>query len=60
MGIPKNLWEAGKQDNSLQDKKLIEALRERLNNKIQKDPKLAKKAALILEQWLNKKPKSKP
>jgi hypothetical protein len=60
MGIPKNLWEAGKQDNSLQDKKIIEALRERLNNKIQNDPKLARKAALILEQWLNKKPKTKP
>jgi hypothetical protein len=60
MGIPKNLWEAGKQDNSLQDKKTIEALRERLNNKIQNDPKLARKAALILEHWLNKKPKTKP
>jgi hypothetical protein len=60
MGIPKNLWEAGKQENSLQDKKIIEALRERLNNKIQNDPKLARKAALILEQWLNKKPKTKP
>lgn len=54
MGVPKYLWEAGKKDTSLQDKKTIEALRERLNDKIQKDPKLAKKAALILEQWLKK------
>lgn len=43
--------------DTLQDKKIIEALRERLNVKIQNDPKLAKKAALILEQWLKK---SKP
>lgn len=57
MGIPKNLWETSKKDNSLQDKKTIEALRERLNDKIQKDPKLAKKAALILEEWLKKKSK---
>jgi hypothetical protein len=57
MGIPKNLWETNKKDTALQDKKTIEALKERLNDKIQKDPKLAKKAALILEQWLKKKPK---
>jgi len=56
MGVPKNLWETSK-DTTLQDKKTIEALRERLNDKIQKDPKLARKAALILEQWLQKKPK---
>lgn len=57
MGIPKNLWEAGKKDNSLQDKKVVESLIERLNRKIQDDPKLAKKAALILEQWLLKRSK---
>lgn len=55
MGVPKHLWETGKKDTALQDKKTIEALRERLNDKIQKDPKLAKKAALILEQWMQKK-----
>lgn len=36
------------------DKKLIEALRQRLNEKLA-DPKNAKKAALILETWLNQK-----
>jgi hypothetical protein len=29
----------------------------RLNEMIQNDPKLAKKAALILEEWIKKKPK---
>lgn len=56
MGVPKIIWETQK-DNTLQDKKKIEALKERLNDKIQKDVKMQKKAALILEMWLNKKPK---
>jgi len=38
----------------LKDKKTIETLKERLNQKIQKDQKVAKKSALILEQWLKK------
>lgn len=37
------------------DKKIIEALKKRLNDKIQNDPKTCKKAALILENWLNQK-----
>ena len=41
-------------DQSLQDKKIIEALRQRLNEKLQ-DPREARKAALILESWINKK-----
>jgi hypothetical protein len=41
-------------DQTLQDKQLIEALRQRLNEKLQ-DPKAAKKAALILEAWINQK-----
>lgn len=49
------LYPDGK-DQALQEKKLIEALRQRLNEKLQ-DPKMAKKAALILESWINKKPK---
>jgi len=40
----------------LQQNKLIEALRQRLNEKLQ-DPKMAKKAALILESWINQKRK---
>jgi hypothetical protein len=57
MGAPKIIWETSKEDKTLQDKKSIEALMKRLNEMIQKDPKLAKKAALILEEWLKKKPK---
>ena len=43
-------------DQALKDKRLIEAIRNRLNEKLQ-DPKLAKKAALILETWINQKTK---
>lgn len=43
-------------DQALQDKKLIEALITRLNQKLQ-DPQEAKKAALILEAWIQQKPK---
>jgi flagellar basal body-associated protein FliL len=46
-----------KNDQNLHDKKTIEALRQRLNEKIQNDPKLGRKAALILESWINKSPK---
>jgi hypothetical protein len=40
--------------NLYEDKRTVEALTKRLNESIQKDQKLAKKAALILEQWLKK------
>lgn len=40
---------------NLRDKKIIEALRMRLNDKIANDPKMCKKAALILEQWIHQK-----
>lgn len=43
-------------DQTLHDKNLIEALRSRLNEKLQ-DPKMAKKAAQILESWINQKRK---
>jgi hypothetical protein len=49
----KTLFSEGK-DQSIQDKKFIEAIKNRLNEKLQ-DPKLAKKAALILENWIHKK-----
>jgi hypothetical protein len=52
MGAPKIIWETSKEDKTLQDKKSIEALMKRLNEMIQNDPKLAKKAALILEDWM--------
>jgi hypothetical protein len=40
---------------NLHDKKNVESLIQRLNEKIQRDPKLAQKAALIIENWLKKK-----
>jgi hypothetical protein len=42
---------------NIQDKKFIEALKNRLNERIQQDPQLARKAALIIEKWLQQKPK---
>ncbi len=44
-------------EQALRDKMIIEELKRRLNDHIQKDPKLAKKAALILESWLHLMPK---
>lgn len=43
-------------ERNLHDKRIIEALKQRLNDKIHQDPESAKKAALIIENWL-KKPK---
>lgn len=45
------------QNQNLHDKQIIESLLKRLNEKIQKDPKLAQKAALIIESWMKIKPK---
>ena len=61
MAIPKIVWESKKdssetENKKIEDKKKVEALIKRLNEKIQKDQQTAKKAALIIEQWL-KKPK---
>ena len=56
MAAPKIIWENQK-DSNLHDKKVVESLRERLNDKIMRDPAMAKKAALILESWINKKKK---
>ncbi len=55
--LQKLYQEKQKEATNLQDKKMIEALKQRLNNKIQNSPELQKKAALIIEQWLNKKKK---
>ena len=41
-------------DQNLQDKKLIESLKRRLNEKLS-DPQVARKAALILASWINQK-----
>ena len=48
------LYQVGTNDKNLHDKKTVESLQSRLNGLIQKDPKMAKKAALIIEQWLKK------
>ncbi len=37
-----------------QEKQIVESLIKRLNDKIQKDPEVSKKAALIIENWLKK------
>jgi hypothetical protein len=57
MAVPKIIWESDKKDSLIHDKKKVEALKERLNKLIQSDIKLQKKAALIIEDWLNKKTK---
>ena len=44
-------------NKNLQDKKTVESLIGRLNDKIQKNPELSKKAALIIENWLKKSPR---
>jgi hypothetical protein len=51
MGLPKIIWEPKKESN-LHEKKIVESLITRLNDQIQKDQNKAKKAALIIEQWL--------
>jgi hypothetical protein len=53
MPAPKIIWDP-RPENSLQDKQKVESLIKRLNEVIQKDPGMAKKAATVLEQWLKK------
>lgn len=55
MAAPKLKSSDENRENNLRDKRIIEALRERLNEKLFKDPVACKKAALILENWINKK-----
>jgi hypothetical protein len=45
--------------SSAQDKKIVEDLKQKLNGLLERDPKMARKAALIIEQWLRQKPGSK-
>lgn len=42
-------------ETAMNEKRKVEALIGRLNELLAKDPKAAKKAALILESWINKK-----
>ncbi len=55
MSAPKIVCEISKKESPTQDKKIIEALIKRLNDQIKNDEKSAKKAALIIEEWLKKK-----
>jgi hypothetical protein len=58
MGAPKlysKLYVEKVQETNLRDKKVIEALIKRLNERLQRNPEDCKKAALILESWLKKK-----
>jgi hypothetical protein len=54
-----DLFKEKDDSKNLYDKKLIEALRQRLNDMIMKDLKTQKKAALILEQWISEKSPTK-
>lgn len=53
--LAKLYQESNSSSKNLHDKKIVESLIERLNDKIIRDPKTAKKAALIIENWLKKK-----
>ena len=48
------LFKEGDKNQNLHDKKIVEALIKRLNDQFKKDPKLAKKAALLLESWIKR------
>lgn len=51
--------EEEEEERNQRDKKQVEALRSRLQERLTKDPGACKKAAVILESWINKKPKIK-
>jgi hypothetical protein len=58
MAAPKlysKLYVEKEQETNLRDKKIIEALKTRLNERLKNNPEDCKKAALILESWINKK-----
>ncbi|MCF8057753.1 MAG: hypothetical protein K9K67_00545 [Bacteriovoracaceae bacterium] len=40
-----------------QEKAEVEVLRQKIREKLKKDPKLQKKAAMVLEKMINEKPK---
>jgi hypothetical protein len=55
----KELFDKNQPDTSGKDKARIEQLRKALQEKLKKDPKLNKKAAMIIEQMMNQKPPKK-
>ena len=55
MSAPKIVCESSKKESPNHDKKIIEALIKRLNDQIKNDEKSAKRAALIIAEWLKEK-----
>lgn len=55
----RKLFQEEEEERNQRDKKQVEALRSRLQERLTKDPGACKKAAIILESWINKKPKKK-
>jgi hypothetical protein len=51
--VSRGLYAEPSRDRNLEDKRAIEALVTRLNGMLARDPALPRKAALILEAWLN-------
>lgn len=54
---PQHLYQTSAAEQNLRDKQTIETLKQRLNQLLNSDPQAARKAALILSQWLAEKPK---
>lgn len=44
-------------DRTTEDKRVIQELTKKLNDLLVSDPRLPRKAALVLEHWLHKKPR---
>lgn len=55
MTVPKIIWEKDQKLSQEKEKKIVETLIRRLNEKFENDPTIAAKAAQIIEQWLKKK-----
>lgn len=54
MGAPKIVWKPKQEEINLHEKEIAQALIRRLSDLIIKDESNAKKAAIVLEQWLKK------
>lgn len=56
---PRNLFQEGTEKRDLEDKKMVEALRKKLTEKLSKDLQAQKKAAAVLSEWINQKKKGR-
>lgn len=54
MAAPKIVWKPKQEEMNLHEKEIAQALIRRLSDLIIRDESNAKKAAVILEQWLKK------